>query len=128
MPHIVIADDEDDVREFLMRAFSRYAPHAEVSPCPDGAAALDLIEARGCDLLVSDQRMPIMTGVELVRSLRALGRSFPIIIISADVTAESAALAAGSTAFLYKPLTTAQIRTIIATWLEPHAQRDGAAV
>jgi CheY-like chemotaxis protein len=125
MPHIIIAEDEDDVREFLMRAFSRYAPHARVTTCVDGVAALAAIGQQGCDLLVSDHRMPNMTGVELLRTLRASGSDMLVIIISADATAQSAAIEAGATAFFYKPLTTSQIRSIIETWLGP--KTDGGA-
>jgi DNA-binding NtrC family response regulator len=124
MPHIIIAEDEDDVREFLMRAFSRYAPHAEVTTCVDGAAALMAVRERGCDLLVSDHRMPNLTGVELLRTLRASGSDMRVIIISADATAQSAAIEAGATAFFYKPLTTGQIRSIIETWLAPQSGRE----
>jgi len=85
----------------------------------DGAAALRVVCERGCDLLVSDQRMPVMTGVELLQAVRAAGLGIPIIIISADVTAESAARAAGATRFIYKPLTIMQIRELIRTWLGP---------
>jgi len=117
MPHIVIADDEDDVREFLLRAVRRYAPQAEISAVGNGAAALEILRQRGCDLLISDHRMPVMTGVELLRAVRASEPVLPVVIISADATAESAATEAGVTAFFYKPLTIAQIRQIVETWL-----------
>ena len=119
MPHIVIAEDEDDVREFLLRAFSRCAPHAEVSTCPDGSSALDLIRSRGADLLISDHRMQAMTGVELLLALRSLGCNLPVVIISADISAELPAIEAGASAFIYKPLNIAQIRAIVATWVGP---------
>jgi len=119
MPHIVIAEDEADVREFLYRAFSRHARSSQISAVGDGAAALDLINQFGCDLLISDQRMPIMTGVELIQAIRANGATFPAIIISADMTAEAAAVEAGANAFFFKPLSMSQIRDIIQTWLTP---------
>lgn len=117
MPHIVIAEDEDDVREFLFRAFRRHAPGCLITAVNDGAAALDTICAQGCDLLISDQRMPKLTGVELLRAIRAKGLTCPAIIVSADTTAELAALEAGANAFFYKPLSLAQIREIIQHWL-----------
>jgi two-component system, NtrC family, response regulator AtoC len=123
MPQILIADDEVDVREFLVRAFSRYAPHAEVTGCANGAEALEIVRSRGCDLLISDQRMPLVTGVELLRALREDGLALPVVIISADPSAEAAAIQAGATAFLYKPLNVAQIRQIVDTWLAPNASR-----
>lgn len=131
MPHIVIADDEDDVREFLLRAVRRYAPQAEVTAVVNGAAALEIMRQRGCDLLISDHRMPVMTGVELLQAVRASQPILPVVIISADVTAETAANEAGVTAFFYKPLTILQIRQILETWLpskpplSPHTAPTG---
>ena len=117
MAHIVIADDEDDVREFLLRAVRRYAPEAEVTAVGNGAAALEVMRQRGCDLLITDHRMPLMTGLELLQAVRTLQPLLPVVIISADVTAETAAVEAGVTAFFYKPLTIIQIRQIVETWL-----------
>lgn len=122
MPHIIIAEDEDDVREFLMRAFHRAAPEAEITPVANGAAAFDLVCSSQCQLLVSDQHMPQMTGIELLRAVRASGYTVPFVMISADATVELAALEAGVTAFFYKPLSMRQIREIVAAWLEPAAQ------
>lgn len=117
MQRIIIAEDEDDVREFLTRAFQRSAPNAEITAAPDGAAALELVRGQGCDLLISDHRMPEMTGIELLRAVRARGDTFPYIIISADATVEAGARASGVSAFFFKPLSMRQIREIIATWL-----------
>ncbi|HNP69746.1 MAG TPA: response regulator [Kouleothrix sp.] len=119
MPHIIIAEDEDDVREFLTRAFSRAAPEAQIISAANGASALDLVQAHECHLLISDQRMPTMTGIDLLRAVRACGYVFPFIMLSADATVEAAALQAGVTAFFYKPLSLRQIREIVATWLAP---------
>lgn len=117
MPHIIIAEDEDDVREFLVRAFRRYAPDAAITPAPDGRAALELLHTHGCDLLVSDQRMPGLSGAGLLQAVRAEGLQVPFIMISADTSAELAAHEYGATAFFYKPLSMLKIREIIETWL-----------
>ena len=124
MPHIVIAEDEDDVREFLMRATRRLAPHAEVTAVPTAMAALDVFQQRGCDLLITDQRMPYMTGVELLQAVREAAPGLPVIVISADTSAKEVAIAAGATAFFYKPITIGQIRQIIEQWLPPQAQEE----
>jgi DNA-binding NtrC family response regulator len=58
-----------------------------------------------------------MTGLELLQAVRVSRPILPVVIISADVTAETAAAAAGVTAFFYKPLTIVQIRQIVETWL-----------
>ena len=114
--HIVIAEDEGDVREFLVRAFQRCAPKATILAATDGTEALELIHRYGCDLLITDQRMPKMTGIELVEALHRENKSFPTIVISADTTIEPAARAAGISAFYLKPLTFQQIRNMIQLW------------
>ena len=91
MSHIVIADDEDDVREFLLRAVRRYAPQAEVTAVVNGAAALEMISQRGCDLLISDHRMPVMTGVELLQAvLQVLDAVFHLAPADGQLTFEAA--------------------------------------
>lgn len=119
MQHIIIAEDEDDVREFLTRAVQRAAPTATISAAADGSDALALVLERGCDLIISDQRMPNMTGVELLGAVREHGYTFPFIVISADVTVEQMLQEAGVSAFFYKPLSMRQIREIVEAWL-PH--------
>jgi two-component system, cell cycle response regulator CpdR len=60
MPHILIAEDESDVREFLQRAVQRLAPAAEVTAAANGLEALNIFRQRSCDLILTDQRMPLM--------------------------------------------------------------------
>jgi CheY-like chemotaxis protein len=117
MPHIVIAEDEDDVRDFLLRATRRFAPHAEITAATNGASALEIFQQRGCDLLITDQRMPRMSGVELIREVRKTAAHLPVIMISADATARGPAIAAGATAFFYKPIAIIQIREIVEKWV-----------
>lgn len=117
MRHIIIAEDEDDVREFLTRAVRRAAPEADISSAADGTEALAIVLERGCDLIISDQRMPRMTGVELLGAIREHGYTFPFIVVSADVTVEQMLQDAGVSAFFYKPLSMRQIRDIVDAWL-----------
>ena len=63
MSKIVIAEDDDAMREFLAQALSRRG-HS-VSTASNGAEALRAIE--GCDLLLTDVRMPGVDGVSLAR-------------------------------------------------------------
>lgn len=113
VPHILIVEDENDVREFLIRATRRFAPQAEVTGVTNGAEALKVFYQRRCDLIISDQRMPQMTGVELLQMIRADSSSVPFVVISADTSAETAARTAGATAFFYKPITILQISQIL---------------
>jgi CheY-like chemotaxis protein len=117
MPHILIVEDESDVRDFLVRAVQRIAPDVEITAVPNGAEALDIFQQRSCDLILTDQRMPLMRGTEMLLAIRATGSEVPVVFITADIVAEEAALAAGATAFLLKPISIRQIRQILETWL-----------
>ncbi|HEX3535900.1 MAG TPA: response regulator [Stellaceae bacterium] len=65
MAHILLAEDDDQLREFLTRGLKR-AGHS-VDPFPDGAGALVQARKTGYDLLLADIVMPGFDGIELAR-------------------------------------------------------------
>jgi two-component system response regulator YesN len=110
--HIILAEDDFDVRLFLMRALSRLQRQAAITAVENGAKALACFQQQGADLIISDHRMPIMSGVELAREIRAVS-DVPFVLISADITVEIPALAAGITMFVLKPVSMDQLRKIL---------------
>jgi CheY-like chemotaxis protein len=121
MPHILIVEDESDVREFLVRAVRRLAPTAEVTAASNGSEALSIFQKQPCDVILTDQRMPVMRGIELLRAVRDMGSAVPVIFITADVIVEEQALLAGANAVFFKPVSIRQIREILETWMRPAA-------
>ncbi len=102
-PTVHIIDDDEAVRhslEFLFRSASLNAC-AHASPIPFLEAASHL--PTGC--VVTDVRMPEMTGLDLLRALRAQGRDIPVIVITGhgDVPMAVAAMKAGASDFFEKP-------------------------
>jgi two-component system cell cycle response regulator CpdR len=65
MAHILIAEDDDQLRDFLVRGLKR-AGHT-VDPFPDGATALTQSRKAAYDLLLADIVMPELDGIELAR-------------------------------------------------------------
>lgn len=102
---LVVEDDPDDARITFraLRRSGRFDPvHART-----GSAALEAAQAGPFALGLVDYRLPDMSGVELVRRLRAQGLAIPLVILSA-VQSDSIvarALEAGATDFLLKHLT-----------------------
>ena len=77
MARILIAEDEEPVRELLARALMMDGH--EVESTPDGAAALEQLAGAGpFDLLLTDIRMPIMDGIALAL---AATRDYPNLAI-----------------------------------------------
>ena len=69
MALVVVAEDDDDIRSIVVRMLRR-SGH-EVVDAADGAAVLEAVLLRRPQAVVTDIDMPVMTGAELCRALRA---------------------------------------------------------
>lgn len=83
MARVLVADDDPDIL-MLVEMRVTHLGH-EVITAPDGERALSLLREQDFDLLVVDNIMPKMTGVELVTAVRSQHEvtRLPIIMISA---------------------------------------------
>jgi CheY-like chemotaxis protein len=113
---ILLVEDEADVRHFLARALGHVAPAAEVVQAVNGADGLARFEREPFDLILSDHKMPRMTGVELLRAVRSVS-DIPFLIITADRSIERDALAAGVSDMLNKPIALSALRDALARHL-----------
>jgi DNA-binding response OmpR family regulator len=109
---VLIVEDEPGVRSFLCRAVEYLVPGAAVAERADGYLGLLAFLAEPADLVISDHRMPQMSGLELLHALRARS-AVPFIMISAEPSIERAARVAGASAFLNKPATLDDLRLAI---------------
>ena len=110
VPHlgrrIMIVDDEEAVGRFVAEVLHRHGFDVSTTTNPRTAAALLRAEAESIDLLITDYRMPEMSGTELMAATHAIRADLPVIICtgySKDVNA-SIAREMGAAAFLNKPL------------------------
>jgi CheY-like chemotaxis protein len=85
---ILVIDDEADIRETLAALLSSVG--YEVSTAESGAAAVEQAERAPFDLVITDLRMPDMSGVDTIASLRRIDPTLPVIVISGYVSNESA--------------------------------------
>jgi two-component system response regulator HydG len=87
---------------------------------PDGQAALDRLKAGGIDLVLSDLRMPGLTGLELLREVKSVAPDVDVIMLTAFGTVEEAvrAMKDGAADFLTKPFQRAQLVRVIRKALE----------
>lgn len=102
-PHILIADDEQDLTEYLTPLLTRRG--FEVTVANDGLKALESAIQQRPDLIVLDVMMPHLDGHEVCRRLRAAGHSTPIIMLTHVVnqTDKVSALEEGADDYLCKP-------------------------
>jgi DNA-binding response OmpR family regulator/HPt (histidine-containing phosphotransfer) domain-containing protein len=101
-PLILAVDDDPVVRETLSALFGR---EFEVITAADGDAALRLARERAPRLILLDDTMPNMTGLQALAGLRASGVDVPVIMITAKSRATDVvgALAAGASDYIVKP-------------------------
>jgi signal transduction histidine kinase/DNA-binding response OmpR family regulator len=123
--HILVADDNADMREYVARLLRQRGWLVETAA--DGRAALDAVQRRRPDLLLSDVMMPGLDGFELLRALRAEPgtRAVPVILLSARAgeDARVEGIEAGATDYLVKPFSA---RELIAR-VGAHLQREAEA-
>jgi len=115
---LLVADDDPAVRQSLERALTREG--YSVVLAPDGLAALDRLKAGGVDLVLSDLKMPGLTGLELLREAKAVAPDVDVILLTAFGTVEEAvkAMKDGATDFLTKPFQRAQLTKVVRQALE----------
>src|SRR5437667_7641898 len=114
----MIVDDEPPVIEVLKDFFRqfRHAHTYETESARDGAEALILLLRGQFDLILLDMHMPRMGGLELLKQIRGLGVTVPIIMITGnqDVRAAAQALSCGVFAYVPKPFDFKQLDHLVA--------------
>ena len=99
---ILVVDDEPPIRKLLRTGLS--AQGYEVLDAPNGKAALELL-AKKPDLVILDLGLPDIDGLELLRRIRHLQSSLPIVVLSSrgDEAGKVAALDLGADDYVTKP-------------------------
>lgn len=80
MIHILLAEDDDSMREYLRRALERVG--YMVTAVDRGTTALPLIETQSFDLLLTDIVMPEMDGIELAQRAGAIAPGMRVMFIT----------------------------------------------
>jgi len=117
-PTLLIADDDPGLRESLERTLTREGYRVVLAS--DGRAALERVQAGGIDLIVTDLRMPGLTGIDLLRAAKAIMPGVDVILLTAFGTVEEAvkAMKDGAYDFLTKPFRREQLIKLIDKALE----------
>jgi two-component system response regulator PilR (NtrC family) len=102
-PRILVVDDERSMRELLAIVLRREG--YEVQLAENGRTAIALLERDPVDLLISDIKMPDMSGVDLLRAAKKIDPHVLAIMITAFASTETAveAMRLGACDYLSKP-------------------------
>ena len=112
---IVVSDDESIQGEGLSQVIRGYIPDAQIYVCSNGEEAYKIISSENIDILISDIRMPIMDGIELIKKISSNNIHIKIVLISAYQEFEYArsAITYGVTEYLVKPFRREAIKNLL---------------
>src|SRR5256884_4334126 len=102
-PRILVVDDERSMRELLAIVLRREG--YEVLLADNGRTAIDLLEREPVDLLISDIKMPDLSGVDVLRAAKKIDQDILGIMITAFASTDTAveAMRLGACDYLSKP-------------------------
>jgi two-component system, OmpR family, response regulator ChvI len=102
MPHLLIVDDDDLFRESL--GLNLVDEGYEVTSFANGQDALSYLDRGSADVMLLDWRMPNTSGIDVLRRMRGVGITIPVIFLTvlSDDIYEEAALEGGAVDFIDK--------------------------
>jgi two-component system, NtrC family, response regulator HydG len=108
-PTILVVDDDPESRTAMAKVLESVGYKTMESD--NGQQALDMVLQDGIDILVTDLRLPVMDGVELLKRARAADQEIEVILITGHGTVEVAveAIKEGAYDFITKPVKKAQL-------------------
>lgn len=117
-PTIYIVDDEPEIVDILEEILQKYG--YKTKGFTKAIDALDAIKKSQPDAVISDMKMPEMSGLELLRTLRSIYRTIPVIFISGFLTKEDLleSISLGLYGALEKPISAIQVTSLIASAIE----------
>ena len=114
-PILIVEDFKTMAR--IMRNLLKQLGYEDVDEAPDGSRALAMLREKAYGLVISDWNMAPMTGIELLRGLRAMAhhQTTPFIMVTAETRNENIIIArgAGVNAYLVKPFNGETLRSKI---------------
>jgi two-component system chemotaxis response regulator CheY len=108
----LVVDDFSTMRR-IVRNLLKELGFVKVEEAEDGVMALQKLKGGGFDFVVTDWNMPNMTGIELLKAIRADAqlKTLPVLMITAEAKKENIveAAQAGASGYIVKPFTAATL-------------------
>lgn len=105
---ILVVDDMSTMRR-IVKNIMKQLGYANVEEAENGKDALDKLKAESFGFVISDWNMPVMTGIELLRAIRADDKlkALPVLMVTAEAQKENLveAIQAGVSNYIVKPFT-----------------------
>lgn len=102
---LLIVDDEEAIRKFIIAVASKSEFHVQIREAGDGESGFEQYLSFEPDIVITDVMMPKLNGIDLLRKIRKTSREVDVILITgfADTRMVIEALRQGATNFIEKP-------------------------
>jgi len=110
---VLIVEDEDNERTGLAELISSWGYRTDTAR--DGAEGLERVAVFSPSIVLTDMKMPRMSGLELLEKLAAADQTIAVIVVTAQGTIDSAvqAMRNGAYDYITKPIDTSRLKTIL---------------
>jgi len=124
MSKILVVDDHDSMRESLITLLEREGYSAEGAE--NGEKAIQIVNNQYFDLVITDLKMPEISGLDVIREVKSISPSTEIILITAYGSIDTAveAMKGGAYDYITKPFETEAIKFILERALEKKRLED----
>jgi CheY-like chemotaxis protein len=122
---VLVVDDDETVGAFMRELLETWGLQAVCLPRPELALELVRAEPRRFDVLITDQSMPKMSGMELAQRIRRIRADLPIILYSGhgEGLAGDEVGAAGLSAVMRKPIDPVELGQVLTRCLASGSAR-----
>jgi len=118
MENILIVDDEKSLLDLLAHVFKKEGYGVKTSL--SGVRALEILEKEDIDLVVTDIKMPQLSGMDVLKTVKAKDPEIPVVMITAYGSVQQAvdALKSGALDYVVKPFDVEELKIVVARGLE----------
>ncbi|HEX9860459.1 MAG TPA: response regulator [Nitrospirota bacterium] len=118
LANILVVDDEENARKGLSKILAKEGYVVEMAA--NGKEAIESIRRLAFDLVITDMRMPLMDGFEVLREIKKMDEGIGVIMITAYGEVESylEAMNLGAFEYINKPVRVNELKRVIAKVLE----------
>ncbi len=118
---ILVSDDDPILRKFVS---IKLRDLGEIHEACDGSETLAKLKQHKIDLLLLDWVMPVLSGLDVPKTIRGRGMQLPVIMVTAESCKQRVvtALEAGATDYLIKPFEASTLLAKIQKFFRPQAQ------
>jgi CheY-like chemotaxis protein len=117
---VLVVDDEPSVAEFMCELLGSWGLEATIATEPEAALAMLRADHKRYDLVITDQTMPRMSGLQLAEAIGRMPDAPPVVLYTghADAVDPAKLAAAGVKGLVRKPLESGELRAVIMGYLE----------